>query len=399
VILTVVVLSALAALSFGLSIWQFAAAMGFGLQVGTRCRASGPTGRSALPGSREGAMPSVSVLKPLQGCDAETRECLRSWLTQVGTADVEVLFGVENEDDPVCEIVRGLIKEHPRCVAQLVICAERLGPNPKVSKLAQLARLARHEVICASDADVRVAPDFLACATAQLNDPNVGLVNCFYRFANSTTFAMRWESFAVNADFWGQVLQSVALKPMDFALGAVMIAPRARLECIGGFDALVEFLADDYELGQRIAQSGARVALAPVVVDCWTGPMRFAEVWAHQLRWARTIRVCRPGPYFLSILGNATFWPLLLALAAPSALVTGLVATGLVWRMAQGFVMERKFTGRGRIDSLWMALVKDILQVGLWAAAFAGRQVLWRGERMRVDAKGRLARQLPGQSV
>ena len=340
-------------------------------------------------------MPGVSVLKPLQGCDAETRECLRSWLTQEGPRDVEILFGVDSKDDPVCEIVRGLMKEHPQCDAQLVVCGERLGPNPKVSKLVQLARLAKHEVICATDADARVQADFLACALAPLSDPQVGLVNCFYRFANSTTFAMRWEAFAVNADFWGQVLQSAALKPMDFALGAVMITPRSRLNDIGGFDALVEYLADDYELGQRIARNGARVALAPVVVDCWTGPMRFGEVWAHQLRWARTIRVCRPAPYFLSILGNATLWPVLLLMAAPSGPVAGAVATVLAWRMAQGFLMERKFTGRGRIDSLWMALVKDVLQVGLWAAAFAGRQVVWRGERLRVDANGRLARRQP----
>jgi ceramide glucosyltransferase len=239
---------------------------------------------------------------------------------------------------------------------------------------------------------VQVPADFLACATAPLKDPKVGLVNCFYRFANPTTFAMRWEAFAVNADFWGQVLQSVALKPMDFALGAVMIAPRARLEEVGGFEALVEFLADDYEIGQRIAQRGAQVVLAPVVVDCRTGPAGIAEVWAHQLRWARTIRVCRPVPYFLSILGNATLWPVLLALAAHSGLVTSLATTALAWRMAQGYLMERRFTGCGRIDSCWMALVKDILQVGLWAAAFTGRQVVWRGERLRMDADGKLER-------
>ena len=370
-------MSALAALSFGLSIWQFAAAMRF------------PLHRRE---SKAGPMPGVSVLKPLHGCDAETRECLRSWLTQEGPADVEVLFGVESKADPVCEIIRGLLKEHPRCAAQLVVCGERLGPNPKVSKLAQLMRLAKHEVICASDADTRVPPDFLVQAMAPLSDPRVGLVNCFYRFANPTTFGMRWEAFAVNADFWGQVLQSAALKPMDFALGAVMIAPRARLDSIGGFDALVEFLADDYELGERIARNGARVALARVVVDCWTGPLRFAEVWAHQLRWARTIRVCQPGPYFLSILGNATLWPVLLMLAAPAEPVAVAVATALGWRMTQGFLMERRFTGRGQIDSLWMALVKDVLQVGLWAAAFAGRQVVWRGERLQVAANGRLAR-------
>ena len=123
--------------------------------------------------------------------------------------------------------------------------------------------------------------------------------------------------------------------------------------------------------------------------------MPFAEVWAHQLRWARTIRVCQPGPYFLSILGNATLWPVLLLLAAPSAIVAGGVAIALAWRMTAGFLTEREFTGGGRIDSLWMALVKDVLQVGLWAAAFAGRQVIWRGERLRVYANGKLARNQP----
>src|SRR3989442_361147 len=101
--------------------------------------------------TRAEAMPRGSVLQPLPGCDAETRESLQSWLTQVGAADVEVLFGVDSEDDPVCEMVRELIREHPQRAARLIVCAERLGPNPKVSKLAQLARLARHEVICASD--------------------------------------------------------------------------------------------------------------------------------------------------------------------------------------------------------------------------------------------------------
>ena len=375
--LAVVVLSALAVVSFGLSIWQFAASMRF------------PLHRLAPEAT---ATPRVSVLKPLKGCDTETRDCLRSWLTQECPADVEVLFGVESKADPVCEIVRSLIREYPKCSAHLIVCGERLGPNPKVSKLAQLARLAKHEIICASDADTRVPSDFLRRAVAPLSDPQVGLVNCFYRFATPSTFAMRWEAFAVNADFWGQVLQSTALKPMDFALGAVMIAPRTHLDRIGGFETLVDYLADDYELGQRIARNGARVALATVVVDCWTGPMPFSEVWAHQLRWARTIRVCQPWPYFLSILGNATLWPVLLISAAPSAVVAGAVATALAWRMAQGCLMERKFTGRGRLDSLWMGLVKDVLQLGLWAAAFAGRQVVWRGERLRVDAKGKLAR-------
>ena len=117
---------------------------------------------------------------------------------------------------------------------------------------------------------------------------------------------------AVNADFWSQVLQARTLRSQDFALGAVMATRRAQLAELGGFRALVDFLADDYQLGNQLARRGYCIELCPVVVECWERPQGWREVWAHQLRWARTVRVCQPAPYFLSILSNATVWPILL---------------------------------------------------------------------------------------
>ena len=135
---------------------------------------------------------------------------------------------------------------------------------------------------------------------------------------------MQWEAIAINADFWSQVLQSRSLKPLDFALGAVMATRRQHLQEIGGFAGLVDCLADDYQLGNRIARRGHSIALSPVVVECWSAPMGWAEVWKHQLRWARTIRVCQPAPYFFSLLSNATLWPLLWLIVKPAAPVARL---------------------------------------------------------------------------
>ena len=224
---------------------------------------------------------------------------------------MQILFGVADANDPVCKIVRELIEKNPGRDAQLVVCGESLGANGKVSTLVQLERSAKHELILVSDADVRVPPDFLANVVAPLRDHKTGLVNCFYRLANPTTTAMRWEAIAINADFWSQVLQAASLKPLDFALGAAMLVRRKALAEIGGFNSLANCLADDYQLGHRIAEKGHRIALCPVVVECWDAPMNWRDVWKHQLRWARTIRVCQPLPYFFSILSNATFWPLL----------------------------------------------------------------------------------------
>ena len=114
------------------------------------------------------------------------------------------------------------------------------------------------------------------------------------------------------------MLHTRSLKPLDFALGAVMATRRPLLAEIGGFSALADCLADDYQLGHRLARRGHQIALSPVVVECWSAPMGWAAVWKHQLRWARTIRVCQPMPYFFSLLSNATLWPVLWLAAQPA---------------------------------------------------------------------------------
>jgi ceramide glucosyltransferase len=275
----------------------------------------------------------------------------------------------------------------------MVVCPERLGANAKVSKLAQLEPLAKHEVICVSDADVMVPLDFLANVVATLRDEQVGVVNCFYRFADPAGMAMHWEAIAVNADFWSSVLQSASLKPLDFALGAVMVTRRKQMTEIGGFQALVDCLADDYQLGNRIAKHGYRIELCPVVVECQSAPMSWGGVWRHQLRWARTIRVCQPAPYFFSILANGTLWPLLLLAVFPSQPVAMAVAVCLVFRLSMALALQSRLARRpAGLSTLWLVWVKDLLQAALWAGAFIGNHVEWRGERYRLMPDGALQR-------
>src|SRR5262249_23854047 len=169
----------------------------------------------------------------LKGADAATEDCLRSWFAQEYRGDVQILFGVSSAEDPVCTIVKKLQQEFPNRDVRLEVIAELIGANAKVSKLAELGKLPKHDIFVVSDADVRVPADFLANAVAPLREPAVGLVNCFYKLANPSTPAMRWEAIAINADFWSQVLQSQSMKPLDFALGAVMLTRRALVAGVG----------------------------------------------------------------------------------------------------------------------------------------------------------------------
>ncbi|MEW6158014.1 MAG: bacteriohopanetetrol glucosamine biosynthesis glycosyltransferase HpnI [Verrucomicrobiota bacterium] len=383
--LLTLLLALLALLSIALNLWQWLVAWRFPLHRRER----------AAPFA-----PAITIFKPLKGADAETIGCLRSWFEQDYAGPVQILFGVASKDDPVREVVEGLLKQFPQADAQWLICPESLGPNAKVSTLTQLQRHARHELVLVSDADVWVPRDFLAQVVLPLRDPTIGLVNCFYQLANPSTAAMRWEAVAINADFWSQVLQSQSLKPLDFALGAVMVTRRHLLEKIGGFRALVDCLADDYQLGNRIARLGQRIVLSPLVVECRSHAMDWSEVGAHQLRWARTIRVCQPLPYFFSVLNNQTLWTFLLALRLMSFWGIALVLGSLAVRYLTARANAQKLTGKAPDFNVADVMIKDLCQAAVWLLAFAGNTVVWRGDRFRVLSGGQLKKlKTPDQAV
>ena len=372
-------------ISLGLTFWRWVLHLRFPLHG--RVERGGSAGASPYQGS------GVTVLKPLKGCDAETKACLRSWFEQDYAGPVQLLFGVADAEDPACEVVRELIAAFPKADAQLAVCPKALGANGKVSTLQQLEPLVKHPILMVSDADARVGRDFID-SVGRLCVPGVGLVNCLYRLANPTTRAMEWEAIAINADFWTHVLQAASLGRMDFALGAVMTLPAPALAGIGGFAALADYLADDYQLGRRIAANGGRIVLAPAVVDCWEAPMGWAAVWRHQLRWARTIRVCQPASFFLSVINNSSVWPvglLALSIRGPGWAV-GLGLGALAFRVLTAQQQLARMNQRAAAGVWWLAPLKDVLDVVIWAAALWGAGIEWRGERYRVERGGKLAR-------
>lgn len=377
-------LAVLTTISFGLTFWRWRLHLRF------------PLHQRGLAAAIPAPSPGVTFLKPLKGSDAGTEGCLRSWFAQEYPAPVQLLFGVAAPDDPVIKTVQRLITEHPNVNAQLLVCPEALGANRKVSTLRQLEPHAIHPLLIISDADTFVPPDFVREVAARCG-PQVGLVNCFYRLGPPATLAMRWEAIAVNSDFWSSVLQSAALQNMNFALGAVMTLPASELSAIGGFAALADCLADDYQLGRRIAARGRRLELAPAVAECREPPAGWRQVWRHQLRWARTIRACQPAPFAFSILNNGGFWPLLLltdsASVGASPWIFGFAIAALLFRIITAQQQQGRMTGRREHRPYWWLVpVKDVLDFFLWAAAFWPGPIEWRGERYRVGKDGLLQR-------
>lgn len=335
--------------------------------------------------------PGITVFKPLKGLSPFSQECLKSFLTQ-NYHSYQVLFGVRDPDDPVLALLRELARAYPRCDLSVVICPDDLGLNPKISTLRQLMPRARYDLLVIADGDVKVGPDYLAQVAAAFRQPGVGLVSCPYRAGPSHTLGSALEALTIAADFIPSVAVANYVEGIRFALGATMALTRQALTAIGGLAPLADFLADDYQLGFRVAQAGLKVKILPYVVETNNPAMSVRDYLSHQLRWARTYRICRPAGYLAYGITHALVYSLGILLGAGLApWAWGLAAATLVLRGAlAGFSERRCLKGELPLWAFALLPVKDLLAFGLWLASFLGSRVNWAGRAFRVTPAGKL---------
>ncbi|MGH9496393.1 MAG: bacteriohopanetetrol glucosamine biosynthesis glycosyltransferase HpnI [Candidatus Sulfotelmatobacter sp.] len=339
------------------------------------------------------AAPPISILKPLKGIDPEIYESFRSHCRQE-YPEYEIIFGVSDPGDPAIASVEQLQKEFPSRAIRLVVCGEILGPNVKVSNLEQMVREARYDLMIVNDSDIRVESDYLRRVAAPLADQQVGMVTCLYRGVASPTFGSRLEALGIGTDFCAGVLVARKLDGgLRFGLGSTLAFRRADLDRIGGFRTLADFLADDYELGKRIAGIGKRIVLSGVVVETHLPSYDLSEFIDHQLRWFRGVRDARKGGYIGLLTTFGIMWALLACVAASfAAWSLGLLALVLLLRITLAVVMcKYVLHDEATLKSLWWLPLRDLIAVGVWLASFAGHTVTWRGDRFELK-DGRLTR-------
>jgi ceramide glucosyltransferase len=352
--------------------------------------------KASITGASDGTPLPVSILKPLKGTDPEMYESLRSHCLQ-NYPEYEILFGVKDEDDPAAEVVARLKAEFPQRLIRLVICPENLGANTKVSNLAQMLPGARYELLIVNDSDIRVETDYLRRITAPLGDPKVGMVTCLYRGVPAGTLGSRLESMGISTDFSAGVLVARQVEgDIRFGLGSTLAFRRHDLEAIGGFQALVDYLADDYEIGRRIAALGFEVKLSETVVETFVPAYSVREFLLHQLRWARAVRDSRPWGYLGLGLTFGLSWGLLTLFFAHAAMWAWIVLAAtltlrVVVAVAVGWMVIQD---RHVLRLLWLLPLRDLVAMLLWIASFTGHTVAWRGIIFRLK-NGKLARISP----
>ena len=337
----------------------------------------------------EAFMPPVSILKPLRGADERMYEALRSHCLQ-DYSEYELIFGVSEPDDQAIGLVERLKQEFPNRSIRLLMCSRQLGTNVKVSNLVQMLPLARHPYVLVNDSDIRVPRDYLRLVMSALKGPQVGMATCLYRGVTGSSLGSRLESVGISTEFMPGVLTARLLEGgLQFALGSTLAMRREALQAIGGFEPLLDYLADDYELGYRISNAGFKVALAEPVVDTFLANYTLAEFFEHQLRWGRSTRNSRELSYFGLLLTFGFAWSIgAVVFSRGAAWGWGLFAAALLLRFAVALVLAMRVLGdRQILRDWWLVPIRELVAVAVWIGSYTGRTITWRGRKFVLREK------------
>lgn len=340
----------------------------------------------------EGFAPDVSILKPVKGVDPRMYAGLVSHCRQQYAGNYEILFGVSTMDDPAVSEIERLKAEFPGCAIRLVECRERLGTSGKVSNLVQMLREARYEHVLINDSDIYVSPLYLTRVMACFADTSVGMVTAPYigrtaESASGRTLWARLEALGISTDFLPGVLTARKLEHgIRFGLGSTLAMSKTALAKAGGLEPLTEYLADDYEMGERIAAAGYRVELSSEVVETTVPAYRFRSFCDHQLRWSRSTRDSRKMGYVGLGITYALPWALMNCVASGFALwsfsllsVVILARVAVALSVGVGILRDEQV-----LRDLWLLPLRDFFGLGFWAWSFADDTVVWRGERFHL---------------
>jgi len=321
--------------------------------------------------------PCVTLLKPICGLDSDAYENLASFCQQ-DYPQYQIIFAVRDQHDPGVEVVKQIIDNFPSIDIQLVVNDRTIGTNLKVSNLANAAAVAKYSILLIADSDIRVGSDYLRRVIQPMRDPTVGVVTCLYRSLTQGWMA-RIEALWISTEFHPRVLVARKLEGIKFALGSTIVIQRSALEAIGGFLAIADYLADDFQLGNLPAQVGYKVVLSDYVVEHVLATASFSDLIQRQIRWACCQRVSRPWGYLGLIFTHGT--------------ATSLTGLGITWtmRLLMAWVVGvRSLKDPTAKKFLWLVPLRDLMSFALWCYSFVGNVIEWRGQRLKLTKGGKL---------
>ena len=334
--------------------------------------------------------PPVTILKPLCGVDKGTYTNLASFCQQ-NYPQYQIIFGVRSSTDPSIEVIEKLIQQFPEIDINLLVKDQIIGANLKISNLANAVTIAKYDILVIADSDIRVGSEYLKTVIQPLQDQKVGVVTCLYR-STAQGIATILEAICTATDFQVGILVSKQLEGIKFALGSTIVIRKTTLTKIGGFAAVADYLADDYQLGYLPTQIGEKVVLSNYIVEHGLGHSSLLDSINRQIRWARCIRVSRPWGYGGLIFTFGTISSLLLLITNSGSIFSWLVfSITFLMRLIMAWLIGVKLLNDSVTKKyFWLIPIADIVRFIIWCCGFFGNTIKWRGTKFKLVKDGKL---------
>lgn len=330
----------------------------------------------------------VTFFRPLKRGVPRLREKLEMLLQASSDGD-QVLFGVDpdSEEEAICNEVR---RAFPGRDSAVVRCEPGRAVNPKISKLVQLAPLARHASWLLSDSEIILPPGFLEALRDEWQAEKVAALTTAYRFVNSTSWPQRCDAVGVLLGLWPGISLVRRYGRVNFTLGACTLFRREALMAIGGWQQFGSELAEDQRLGEALFRGGQRIRLSCQVATLDCDALSWRDYWRHQRRVAVTYRAANPAGFAGVLLTFGPVWSIL-CLVAVSARPWMLLAAVLAivfraWRVQRATKMLA-FPVRALAATLSIA---SLVEAACWFLSWFPSRVWWSGRWWRVGFRGTL---------
>lgn len=337
-----------------------------------------------------GFYPPVSIIKPLCGLDCGTYQNLASFCQQV-YPKYQIIFGVRDPLDPCVAVVRQLINNFPEVDIEIVISDISIGTNQKVNNLANAVVEAKYSILVLADSDVRVGSSYLKKIIQPMSDPTVGAVTCLYRPLAQGWIA-NFEAVGISTDYLASVIVAHQLEGIRFALGPTVVVRRSTFESLGGFCAIANFLADDFQIGFLFAQANYKVVLSEYVIDHLITSESWKDLIQRQVRWNLCTRVSRPWGYLGLLFTQGTITSLGLVIATSGAWqawsLLAIVWTLRLWMAwTVGVIILNEPVAK---RAIWLVPLRDLISFLIWCYGLFVNQIEWRGKIYRLAKGGKL---------
>jgi ceramide glucosyltransferase len=327
---------------------------------------------------------SVTIVQPLCGVEAFSRETLRS-IFALDYPSYEIIFCLASGDDPITPLVRNAIAANPSRPARLLIGDDRISANPKLNNVVKGWKAARCDWVIIADSNVLMPADYIQRLLARWRS-DTGIVCAPPIGSRPDSFAAEIECAFLNTyqARWQYAGESCGY---GFAQGKTMLWRRETLEAGGSIEALGAEIAEDAAATKLIRAQGFSAHLVDRPFQQPLGRRRLRDVWSRQLRWARLRRATFPFFFAPEILTTGLLTFIAAAVAAPDFGMDPVVGVALAAAFCYGGEAILAFAAgwplSWRSPAAW--LVRDLLLPFLWARGWSGRNVVWRGNAMDVD--------------